>query len=201
MVDWVNEGRDPPPSIYPRIDNGTLVPSHLPDGEINPLAWRALTDINHPSQMYHVAHVNYGAGFLTRGVLDQLVGPVQYYRALVPAIGVDNNELEEGALLPPLTSVPLATFTSWNLRAAHTGADKALARLMGGYIPLPATAGIATQNGDHRPAISSLYNSFDEYLQAYEEATDALIQRGYLLPEFRQTLIEIAQANRAIFPH
>jgi hypothetical protein len=200
MVDWVGSDREPPPSLYPRISNGTLVPSHLPGGEINPQAWQPLPGISHPSEMYQVAHVAFGADFFTKGVLTQPAGPVRYYRALLPAVGADNNELPAGTLLPPLTSVPLATFSSWNLRATATGADTALARLMGGYIPLPATEQDAERTGDHRPAIRALYNNFDEYLQAYRGATDKLIQQGYLSAEFRQLLLDIAEANRTIFP-
>lgn len=202
MVDWVSNDHEPPPSIYPRIADGTLVASHLPSGDINPAAWNALPGINHPTSMYQVAHKNFGEQFYSHGIVEsQPDSDVQHYTALVPAVGEDNNELSRGTLLPPLAAVPLGTFISWNLRAPHTGAETALARLMGAYLPFAATGQEAQQNHDPRPAISTLYENFEDYLQAYETATDRLIEEGYLLAEFKQTYMDMALANRIFFQH
>jgi hypothetical protein len=88
---------------------------------------------------------------------------------------------------------------SWNLRAAATGAEKSLARLSGSYIPFPANTASAVQSRDPRSSIAALYKSFDDYLLKYEAATDGLIEAGYLLPGFKDVLMDIAHSNGAVF--
>ncbi|MCH7815538.1 MAG: hypothetical protein IIC60_03100, partial [Proteobacteria bacterium] len=118
---------------------------------------------------------------------------------LVPAVNSDNNDLPTSTLLPPLTMVPLATFTAWNLRAPATGAERSLARLSGGYIPFPANTAVAVQSRDFRNSIAGLYSSFEDYLVKYEAATDQLIEQGYLLPGFKDRIMRIAHANESVF--
>jgi hypothetical protein len=122
-----------------------------------------------------------------------------YYRTLVPAVNSNNNDSAKTTVLPPLTQVPLATFVPWNLRAVNTGAEKSLARLVGGYIPLPASMAAAEQASDPRTPIAAMYSSFSDYLSLYESATDLLIREGYLLQGFKQTYMDIARSNDFVF--
>jgi hypothetical protein len=195
MVDWIADGQQPPPSRYPRLADGSLVPSHL-DGEINPQAWRSLPGINHPAVMYQPLHVNYGPRWESDRIIDQ--HPTEsdhYYRALVPAVDANNNDLPEATILPPLTSVPLGTFVPWNLRSQEIGAPQSLVRLLGGYIPFAEDAGSARQAGDPRANLESLYDSREDYLQQFEQAIDALIAQGYLLSGFKARYLAIAEAS------
>ena len=91
------------------------------------------------------------------------------------------------------------TFIPWNLRAPVTGAEQSLARLSGGYIPFPANTASAVQSRDPRNSIAGLYFSFEDYLQKYEAATDELIEQGYLLPGFKQTIMSLAHNNEPLF--
>ena len=50
MYDWVAAEKEPPPSRYPLIENGSLVESHV-EGSINQAEWKELSFINHPSEM------------------------------------------------------------------------------------------------------------------------------------------------------
>ena len=89
-----------------------------------------------PSAIYTVGFANYGDRWREERIID--IHPTStdmFYRTLVPAVNTDNNDFPHSTVLPPLTQVPLATFTPWNLRAVETGAEKSLARLSGGYIP------------------------------------------------------------------
>ena len=117
----------------------------------------------------------------------------------MPAVDANNNDLKNSTILPPAVAVPLATFTSWNLRALQTGGERALARLSGGYIPYAKDDEAANANGDKRDSIASLYNSFEDYLQKYESATDTLIKDGYLLSGFKPAYMRIAQAMKTVF--
>ncbi len=199
MYNWVATGAEPPASRYPKIADGSLVASHV-DGRINRAAWKRMNGINHPSAIYQPAYTDYCddwfKGFRINchpEYSDSLYNP------LVPAVNNDNNDSPLSTVLPPLTQVPLATFVPWNLRAEDTGAEKSLARLSGGYIPLPANTAVAVQSRDPRNSIAGLYNSFDDYLNQYEAATDSLIEEGYLLPGFKDTIMNIARSNESVF--
>lgn len=199
MYNWVTKGEEPPASRYPRIADGTLVPSHT-DGGINRDAWNRMRGINHPAAMYVVGYVDYGDRWLSERIVDRHpIGTNKFYRPLVPAVNTDNNDSATSTVLPPLTQVPLATFTAWNLRAPATGAEKSLARLSGGYIPFPANTASAVQSRDPRNSIAGLYSSYEDYLTKYEAATDKLIEEGYLLTGFKTTIMNIAYGNKHIF--
>ncbi len=201
LVDWVRTDSLPPPSRYPRIADGSLVPSHLPDGRINPAAWNPLPGIAHPKAMYQVGHADFGPRFLEQGIVDQHpVSAQAWYGARVPAVNADNNDSAASTVLPPLTVVPLGTFVPWNLRSAASGADTELLRLSGGYLPFAASAQEAAAAEDPRAPASSRYPSAQDYLQTYTRATDELIMEGFLLPEFREALLEIARENAARLP-
>lgn len=199
MYDWVAEGVQPPDSRYPRIADGTLVPSHV-DGEINRAAWNALSGVNHPGSMYQPVHTEYGDRWESDGIIDRHPDYSDHsYQALVPAVDSDNNDRPDSTVLPPLTSVPLGTFVPWNLRAPSNGAEASLARLRGGYIPFPENEDVARQARDPRNSISELYRSYDDYYGQYEAATDALIEAGFLLPGFKRDYMEVARRNVSEF--
>ena len=199
MYDWVAGGGEPPPSRYPKISNGTLVPSHV-DGRINRRAWNRLSFARHPEAMYRPSHADYGDRWDEHRIIDNHPDySDHYYGPLVPAVDADNNDLAAGTILPPTTMAPLATFTAWNLRAPATGAERALAYLSGGYIPFASDTVAALQARDQRNSIAGLYRSFDDYLAKYEAATDQLIDEGYLLPDFKQVYMDIARGNVAVF--
>ena len=200
MVDWVSNKRTPPPSRYPKIADGTLVASHLANGEINPEAWHPLPGYEHPKAMYQVGSTNFGERFLNSGIVD--LHPMfsnDWYGAKVPKVNRDNNDLSGSTILPPLTAVPLGTFVPWNLRNPVSGAPTELARLSGGYIPFAATPEQAQANKDPRPALSKRYAGAQEYMREYEKATDTLIQQGYLLPGFKANYLNIGSENAEVF--
>jgi len=201
LVDWVRTDTPPPPSRYPRIADGSLVPSHLGDGRINPAAWNALPGVAHPKAMYQVGHVDFGPRFREQGIVDQHpVAAQSWYGARVPAVNADNNDSGASTVLPPLTAVPLGTFVPWNLRSAASGADTELLRLSGAYLPFAQTAQDAAASKDPRAPVSARYPGAQDYLQAYIQATDALIADGFLLPQFRETLLVIGRGNAAQLP-
>ena len=199
MYDWVANDKAPPTSRYPQIADGSLVPAHI-DGRINSRAWNQLSGVTHPEALYTPGFANYGDRWITDRIVD--IHPLttdMYYRTLVPAVNSNNNDSATTTVLPPLTQVPLATFVPWNLRAVNTGAEKSLARLTGGYIPLPASMAAAEQASDPRTPIAAMYSSFSDYLSLYESATDLLISEGYLLQGFKQTYMDIARSNDFVF--
>ncbi len=199
MYEWVAHGDAPPPSRYPKIADGSLVPAHV-NGNINSRAWNRLVGVNHPGAIYKPGFAVYGDSWMEKRIIDKHpITTDMYYNALVPAVNSNNNDSAETTVLPPLTQVPLATFVPWNLRALSSGAEKSLARLAGGYIPLPETMAAAEQSNDPRTPIAAMYSSYSDYLNRFEAATDTLISEGYLLPGFKEAYIDIARSNGFMF--
>jgi len=202
MSDWVTDGVEPPESVYPKISDGTLVASHNADneGRINRDAWNPINGYNHPSSMYLPAHANYGSRWDSDRIVDNHPDySDHFYRALVPAVDSNNNDLAGSTILPPLTSVPLATFVTWNLRNPSTGAEKSLARLSGGYIPFAKNTFDALANRDQRDSLEGLYSDFQDYHDKYRAAITELIENRYLLEGFMGDYMRIAHSYEGLF--
>jgi hypothetical protein len=191
---WVKDGKEPPPSVYPRIDDGTLVERHqactgFPD----------IPGIRYPSVIQQPVFCDYGPKFRETGIIAQEPPKVLgHYKVLVPRSDTSGND--RGTLNVPDVTVPLATYTGWNLRRKEAGAEEALAILIGSYIPFARTKAERERSGDPRLSIEERYPSFDVYRKAYASACAALEQRGYLLPQDAERLIARRANVRELFP-
>lgn len=181
---WVKEGKEPPPSVYPRIADTTLV---LPEQRAT--TFPALPGVRYPEVIQRPQLFDYGPDFLGQGQITQEPPrPIAAYTVLVPKSDGDGNDL--GMLRLPDIAVPLATYTGWSLRHRQVGAEAMLANLLGSCIPLTRTASERRQLGDPRRAILERYRNFDDYREQYRHACDELVLRRFLLDEDRQRLLE-----------
>jgi hypothetical protein len=114
------------------------------------------------------------------------------YPHFVPAVDRDGNEVS-GIRLPDLT-VPLASYTGWNLRHPQMGAPDRLTSLMGSTIPFPATSEERARSGDPRRSIAERYPSRGGYLEQVRQEAQRLIDEGYILAEDLETVVD--QASR-----
>src|SRR5262245_28095043 len=112
------------------------------------------------------------------------------YPNLVSAVDADGNE-RAGIRLPDI-SVPLATYTGWNVRHPDFGGPGQTLSLLGSTIPFPATQGEREASGDPRPSSEERYVSKEDYLRRVQQAAEALVQQGYLLAEDLPTVTEQA---------
>jgi hypothetical protein len=119
------------------------------------------------------------------------------YANLVAAVDADGNELA-GVRLPDI-SVPLATYTGWNVRHANIGGSGQTLSLIGSTIPFPATRAEGEACGDPRPSIEARYPSKEDYLQQVQHAAEALVQQGYVLSEDLPTITEQASQRYDLF--
>ncbi len=103
---------------------------------------------------------------------------------LVPQVDADGNE-RDGVRLPEIT-VPLATYTGWNLRDPSIGAPDQRVSFEASYIPFPRTAAERQKTGDPRKSIAERYTSRDDYLGRYKKAADNLVQQRWILPKTAQ---------------
>ena len=177
MDAWVRDGIEPPPSVYPTIASGSLV-----SWELKASGWKALPGVSYPAVIQRPALLDRGPDFIARRratIEPPRVGPS--YRVLVPAFGPDNNE--KGCLMMPTVAVPVATFTSWNLRDQSIGAPGELLSLQGGYIPFLRDKDAKQQAGDPRLSLLERYQGFELYLEQYLAWARRLVKERYLLEE------------------
>jgi hypothetical protein len=190
---WVRDGTEPPPSVYPRIDRGTLVaPSQKGTG------FPSLPGVHYPEVIQRPGALDLGPDFSMKGIVPHEPPRVLgHYTVLVPRSGPDGNDL--GCLLPLEVLVPLATYTGWNLRRRDVGAETMLASLAGSYLPFRATAAERKASGDPRRSIEERYGNFEGYRKAWLAARDDLVKQRYLLKEDADRLTSELEKVRTMF--
>jgi hypothetical protein len=165
MHKWVKEGVAPPPSLYPKLQDGTLVPA-------SSMKFPAIPGVASPNALS--AGVRVANRWLPGGGGAGATMPL-----LVPAVDDDGNE-RSGIRLPDV-AVPLATYTGWNFRKREIGATDQLVPLLGSSIPFPATRAARDRAKDPRRSIEERYRSQDEYLEQVQKVLDDLVLKGYLI--------------------
>ena len=184
MDAWVREGKQPPPSSYPHIADGTLVP-------FADYKFPAIPGVRKPHEANQAYRIDFGPGW-QKGILSlepPKVGAA--FPLLVPQVDEDGNE-KDGVRLPEVT-VPLATIASWNLRDPSIGAPSQRVSFEASYIAFPRTAEERKQSGDPRRSIAERYQGEDDYVARYTRALDSLIGQRWILPEDRGALLERAK--------
>jgi len=180
MDAWVHSDTPPPASNYPKIADGNLV-------TLEKYALPAIPGVNRPHEASQAYRLDFGPNW-QQGILNiqpPEVGPA--FPVLVPQVDADGNE-RDGVRLPEIT-VPLATYTGWNLRDPSIGAPDQRVSFEASYIPFPKTAAEREKTGDPRKSIAERYTSRQDYLTRYKNAVDDLVQQRWILPEDRAALL------------
>lgn len=175
MNAWVKDGAAPPDSRYPHIADGTLVPR-------DKLAFPAIPSVHAPQNYNQAFHLDFGPDWQRTGILTiqpPIVGAP--FPILLPQVDADGTD-RAGIHLPEIT-VPLATYTGWNLRDPSTGAPDRRVAFLGSCIPFAKTAADRQASGDPRPSIQERYDSREDYLTRYKKAVDELVRQHWILPE------------------
>jgi hypothetical protein len=172
---WVKNGTPPPPSVYPKLADRTLVAASA-------LKWPTLPGFAAPRAPNPMLQFDYGAR-IAEGIIDS-VPPASdpfRYRVLVPAVDADGNEL--AGLRMPEQAVPAATTTGWSLRSAEGGAAGELCHLDGLALPFARTAAEREAAKDPRPSLAERYQDQSGFLSRIRTAAQDLVKRGYYLEE------------------
>jgi hypothetical protein len=150
-----------------------------------------------PAHLWSIARLDFGLE--TEEEILTIVPPRvgKPYANLVAAIDEDGNELA-GIRLPDI-SVPLATYTGWNVRHPSVGGPGQILSLLGSTIPFPATQAERQATGDPRLSIEERYASREDYLRQVQQAAEALVQQGYLLAEDLPTVADQAAQRYDLF--
>ncbi|MDP9160494.1 MAG: alpha/beta hydrolase domain-containing protein [Acidobacteriota bacterium] len=181
MDAWVRSDTLPPASSYPKIADATLVP-------LSQFTFPSIAGINPPHDANRAYRLDFGAGW-PDGILSAQPPRVgEPFPVLVPQVDADGNE-RDGVRLPEIT-VPLATYTGWNLRDPSLGAADRRIAFEGSYIPFCKTAGDRRKASDPRRSIAERYSAHEDYAAKYKAAVDDLVNQRWILPEDRDPLMQ-----------
>ncbi len=183
LVNWVENGTEPPPSSYPRIDQNTLVPIHKVD-------FPEIPGLLFPTTIHVAYRTDYGPRWHEGIVDNQPPNLSTPYPMLVSQVDYFGNEI--GGVRSIEIRVPLATYTPWSLRTGFAGGGEQLYDFDGLFIPLPRTDQEKENSGDPRLSIELLYNTREKYLERVGEEALELIDEGYMLPEDESYVIDRA---------
>jgi hypothetical protein len=111
---WLREGVEPPPSVFPRLADGTAVA-----GESMAPRFAAIPGVRFPDRLARPARLDFGPE-IARGIASELPPKIgARYPSYVAAVDADGNEVV--GIRPVELAVPLATFTGWNPRHPEQG--------------------------------------------------------------------------------
>src|SRR2546428_6107314 len=178
---WVANEVPPPPSRFPRLADGNLVPSVPQTGQGFP----AIPGVTFTGRVNHLSVIDY-TPMPARHV------PGQDYRVLVPKVDADGNDV--GGVRAAQLSAPLGTYTGWNLRAAGFMQNEGC-YLNGSYIPFATTAAQRMASGDPRMSLEERYGTRQKYVDMVTNGTKGLVPDRLLLQEDADRLIKAAQAT------
>ena len=173
MDRWVRDGAEPPPSLYPRIAQDTLVP-------LGAVQFPKIPGVSLPVHIQKAYRVDYGPEFRTGRIVT--VEPPKVGSAfpiLLPQVDRDGNETS--GLRMPEVEVPLATYAGWNLRSPEVGAPEEMLSMQGSFIPFFRTKAERELRHDPRPSLEERYSGRAQYLEKVEAAARGLAAHGYLL--------------------
>jgi hypothetical protein len=192
---WAKTGTLPPASVYPRIDDGTLVAWTQ-----NATGFPSIPGIRYPAVIQQPSYLDFGSRWQQERIVDNQP-PIARgdYRVLVPRSKPDGNEL--GCLSPPEVVVPVATYASWRLRSEQGGAANELYSLSGSYIPFPLTKAERQADSDPRESVEERYGTLTNYLEQLRASCREYEREGLFLPEDTERTLRIQRGRVAPLFH
>ncbi len=180
LIAWVVDGTPPPPSRYPRLANGELVPAT--DSLVNP-----------------ALDYDFGPQFIGNdlsGVISlQPPRITQVLPTYVPAVNSDGNETV--GVRSVLHQTPLGTYRGWNITASGFFAGQGCG-FVGGYVPFAKTQADRVAQHDSRPSLAERYGTLDGYICSVERAARESVRDRFLLPEDAERLIGEARQSHVL---
>lgn len=170
--DWADRGIAPPPSNYPRAEDGSLVT--LAEYRAQ---FPAIPNVTLPSALNGLDVLDFGPGFGPQGGVESRLPPARglSYGILVPRPGPDG--IATAGIRTMMTRLPLGTNTGWNVRSAARAPD--LCGLDGSFLPFARTE--ADRGGDPRPSLQARYTDKAGFAAAEQKAAAQLVQERFML--------------------
>ena len=195
LTAWVTKDVPPPASVYPRLDEGQLVPPNFqamgfPSIPKVPL----ISDLINPFYNYDFGpEFNYPnvSGVMT--ILPPIIKGT--LPELVPKVNGDGNETS--GIASVLLQVPLGTYVGWNIPAkgyykGHGG------DLEGGFIPFSKTKAERVKSNDPRLSLEERYHDHDTYVAQVRCVAAHLSEQGFLLQDDASRLVREARDSKVL---
>ena len=184
---WVTRGLPPPPSRYPRVNDGTLVrPNRKSTG------FPSIPGVRYAGLHNRQLFLDYGPN-IRRGRIDVHPPPHDgngLYTVLVPKVDRDGNDV--AGIRLPAVQAPCGTYTGWNLQRRGLAEDE-LSGLLGSFIPFAKTKAARCKTGDPRLSLQERYKDQHDYVQRVSWAARSLVEERFLLPEDADRMIAEAK--------
>ena len=186
-IEWVTKDREMPPSAYPKLADGTMVPESALKFPSVPGAPDPRGLVNTVIDYDYGTSFNYNdmAGFITSApiVVKKLIP------TYVPQVDADGNELP--GIKPLMAQMPLGTYTGWNVTANGFYKGQACA-FTGGFIPFAKTKAERLAKGDPRPSLEERYPSFTYFYYQARMILNQLVAQRYMRAEDAATELNAA---------
>ena len=158
-----------------------------------------IPDVEYPQIIQQPAWFDYGPKWLNHGFITKHPpGVLRKYKVLVPRCDAESNAL--GCLSPPEVTVPVATYTGWNLRSKAAGAENELVSLREPYLPFALTKAERERTVDPRLSLQERYGSLSKYLNQLRNRCEELQAQRYLLQEDVERIVSTQEShNRPLF--
>lgn len=164
MHRWVSEGVEPPPSVHPKLADGTLVPARE-------VKWPQVPGMAAPNAVK-------AGGRVRNPQLPGGAGEGAELPLLVPQCDADGNDL--GGIRMPEVDVPLGTGTGWVFRPTAFGSPHEFYLLRGAWVPFARTKAERVSANDPRLSLEERYSGRSAYLEQVKSAVEKLIERRFL---------------------
>jgi uncharacterized protein (TIGR03437 family) len=189
LDNWVRTGAAPPPSLGPKLSNGTLVASDQAS-----TGFPTIPGVNYNGLLNGSGDRDFGPRVTNNsGIIDNLHAPVlSTHKLLVPKVDAIGNDA--AGIRHPFVEAPVATLTGWNLRRPEF-TDGDLCDAGGMMIPLRRTKAERIAAGDPRPSLEELYTDQAGYVAKITAAAQKLNAAGFLLQEDVDAAVQEASAT------
>ena len=186
MDRWVVDGVEPPPSVFPRLAEGTAISRQAALAQLASIPGLALLD---PHARPALRRLDLGSDALD-GVVRVPAVTGAPYPSVVSALDADGNEV--AGIRVPDVSVPVATHTGWVPRHPDTGGAGQSLDMMGTTFAFPQTPSERQASGDPRASIAERYRDRDDYVAQARAAAERLAAARYILDEDIELAVEWA---------
>jgi Alpha/beta hydrolase domain len=192
LIEWVVKATPPPPSRYPRLDKGELVPATKQALGFPDLPGLVFKD----SPVNSVLDYDFGSQFLPNDMSGVIVTqPPRIKRVIptyVPKVNADGNETT--GVPSVLHQAALGTYLGWNFTASGFFAGKGCG-FSGGYLRFAKTRAERADTKDPRLSIEERYGTLEGYVCVVERAAGRAVEDRFLLKDDADRLIREAKAS------
>jgi len=183
---WVIDGTPPPPSRFPHISDGTLVPTEK-------AGWPVIPGVHFPVPYLQTYRLDFGPEW-DRGIVVYEPPKIgKPFIGLIPTVDEGGNS--RAGIRMPAVEVPVGTYGGWNFRSASIGAADQLLGEFGSFHPFACTKAARTTTGDSRRSIEERYASREDYLRKVTLAAQQMTKDRFLLAEDLPRMIDDAMAG------